>query len=109
MGRDVYGSDWLKAAAMLESTALHEPLEDKNLFFAWLVAEVFLNSNGIYMQYEPEDALALVLRTKHKNAGVQETAAQLRAWATCSARLPQSHRVRGEALHLNPRHPALTS
>ncbi|TKA02238.1 hypothetical protein [Actinacidiphila oryziradicis] len=55
MGRDVYGSDWLKAAAMLESTALHEPLEDKNLFFAWLVAEVFLNTNGIYMQYEPED------------------------------------------------------
>jgi death-on-curing protein len=82
MGRDVYGSDWLKAAAMLESTALHEPLEDKNLFFAWLVAEVFLNTNGIYMQYEPEDALALVLRAKHKSAGVQEVAAQLRARAT---------------------------
>jgi death-on-curing protein len=82
MGRDVYGSDWLKAAAMLESTALHEPLEDKNLFYAWLVAEVFLNTNGIYMHYEPEDALALVLRAKHKSAGVQEIAAQLRAWAT---------------------------
>jgi death-on-curing protein len=81
MGRDVYGSDWLKAAAMLESTALHEPLEDKNLFFAWLAAEVFLNTNGVYMQYEPEDALALVLRAKHKSAGVQEVAAQLRAWA----------------------------
>jgi len=82
MGRDVYGSDWLKAAAMLESTALHEPLEDKNLFFAWLVAEAFLNTNGVYMSYEPEDALALVLRAKHKSAGVQEIAAQLRAWAT---------------------------
>jgi death-on-curing protein len=82
MGRDVYGSGWLKAAAMLESTALHEPLEDRNLSFAWLVAEVFLNTNGVYLHYEPEDALALVLRAKHKSADVQETAAQLRAWAT---------------------------
>ncbi|WP_369244511.1 hypothetical protein [Streptomyces sp. R41] len=29
-----YSSDWLKAAAVLESVALHEPLENKNLFFA---------------------------------------------------------------------------
>lgn len=46
MGRDVYASDWLKAAAMLETVALHEPLEAKNEFFAWLVAETFLNTNG---------------------------------------------------------------
>lgn len=30
MDRDVYGSDWFKAAAMLESIAWHEPLEAKN-------------------------------------------------------------------------------
>ncbi|MFE4631298.1 hypothetical protein [Streptomyces mirabilis] len=81
MGQDVYSSDWLKAAAML-SIALHEPLEDKNPFFAWLVAEVFLNTNDHYMQYEPEEALALVMRAKHKGARVQEVAAQLRVWAT---------------------------
>ncbi|MFC9077946.1 hypothetical protein ACFTY7_13100 [Streptomyces sp. NPDC057062] len=34
MGRDVYASDWLKAAAMLETITLHEPLEAKNDFFA---------------------------------------------------------------------------
>ncbi|MET7353092.1 type II toxin-antitoxin system death-on-curing family toxin [Streptomyces mirabilis] len=82
MGQDVYSSDWLKAAAMLESIALHEPLEDKNPFFAWLVAEVFLNTNDHYVHYEPEEALALVMRAKHKGARVQEVAAQLRAWAT---------------------------
>jgi death-on-curing protein len=82
MGRDVYASDWLKAAATLESISLHEPLEDKNQFFAWLVAEVFLNTNGHYMHYEPEEALALVMRAKHKGASVQEVAAQLRAWST---------------------------
>ncbi|WP_369244510.1 hypothetical protein [Streptomyces sp. R41] len=47
-----------------------------------LVADVFLNANGHYMQYEPEQALALVMRAKHKGAGVQEIAAQLRDWTT---------------------------
>ncbi len=69
MGCDVYSSDWLKAAAMLES-----------------VAEVFLNTNGRYMHhymhYEPEEALALVMRARHKGMRVQELAAQLRAWTT---------------------------
>ncbi|MFE7077358.1 type II toxin-antitoxin system death-on-curing family toxin [Streptomyces sp. NPDC057620] len=82
MGRDVYSSDWLKGAAMIESIALHEPLEDKNLFFAWMAAEVFLNTNGHVLHYEPEEALTLVMRAKHKGAGVQEIAAQLRAWST---------------------------
>ncbi|MGW5732929.1 type II toxin-antitoxin system death-on-curing family toxin [Streptomyces sp. NPDC055261] len=82
MGRDVYASHWLKAAALLESIALHEPLEAKNEFFAWLVAETFLNTNGVTLDYEPEEALALVMRAKHKGARVQEVAAQLRAWTT---------------------------
>lgn len=81
MGRDVYGSDWLKAAAMMETIALHEPLEAKNEFFAWLVAETFLNTNDQYLNYEPEEALALVMRSKHKGARLQEVAAQLRTWS----------------------------
>ncbi|MFG2681307.1 type II toxin-antitoxin system death-on-curing family toxin [Streptomyces sp. NPDC048392] len=82
MDRDVYASDWLKAAALMESIALFEPLEAKNEFFAWLVAETFLNTNGVTLDYEPEEALALVMRAKHKGARVQELAAQLRAWST---------------------------
>ncbi|MFI7142497.1 type II toxin-antitoxin system death-on-curing family toxin [Streptomyces massasporeus] len=82
MGRDVYASDWLKAAAMLETIVLHEPLEAKNEFFAWLVAETYLNTNGVTLDYEPEEALALVMRAKHKGARVQEIAAQLRGWST---------------------------
>ncbi|MFD5234968.1 hypothetical protein ACFWJ5_42130 [Streptomyces qaidamensis] len=78
----MYASDWLKAAALLESIALHEPLEAKNEFFAWLVAETFLNTDGVTLDYEPEEALALVMRAKHKGARVQELAAQLRAWST---------------------------
>ncbi|WP_327411316.1 hypothetical protein OG458_42020 (plasmid) [Streptomyces sp. NBC_01281] len=67
---------------MLETIVLHDPLEAKNEFFAWLVAEMFLNTNEKSLRYAPEDALALVMRAKHKSADVQEIAAQLRAWAT---------------------------
>ncbi|MEU2556448.1 hypothetical protein ABZ589_33030 [Streptomyces sp. NPDC013313] len=81
MGRDVYASDWLKAAAMLETITLHEPLEAKNEFFAWLVAETFLSTNGATLDYQPEEALAIVMRAKHEGARVQEVAAQLRAWS----------------------------
>ncbi|MEU0029685.1 hypothetical protein [Streptomyces sp. NPDC006335] len=56
----MYASDRFKAAAMLETIALHEPLKAKNEFFAWLV----------------------VMRAKHEGARVQEIAAQLRAWST---------------------------
>ncbi|MER6162503.1 fic family toxin-antitoxin system, toxin component [Streptomyces sp. NPDC001868] len=80
-GRDVYASDWLKAAARLETITLHELLEE-NEFFAWLVAETYLSGNGITLDYEPEEALALVMRAKHKGARVQEVAAQLRVWST---------------------------
>ncbi|MFE7777670.1 fic family toxin-antitoxin system, toxin component [Streptomyces sp. NPDC057445] len=82
MAQDVYGSLWLKAAAMLETIILHEPLEERNQFFAWLAAETFLAANSVYMTYEPEAALALVMRAKHKGADVREIAAQLRAWTT---------------------------
>ncbi|MEU1077289.1 MULTISPECIES: fic family toxin-antitoxin system, toxin component [unclassified Streptomyces] len=82
MGRDVYASDWLKAAAMLETIALHEPLETKNEFLAWLVAGTFLDTNGVVLNYAPEESLALVMRAKHKGARVQEVATQLRAWST---------------------------
>lgn len=58
------------------------PGATKNEFFAWLVAETFLNTNGVTPHYEPEEALALVMRAKHKGAPVQEIAAQLRAWST---------------------------
>lgn len=80
MDQNVYGSVWLKAAAMLETIIFHEPLEERNQFFAWLAAETFLAANIVHMTYEPEEALALVMRAKHKGANVREVAAQLRAW-----------------------------
>ncbi|MFE4309191.1 type II toxin-antitoxin system death-on-curing family toxin [Streptomyces sp. NPDC056891] len=80
MRQDVYGSLWLKAAAMLDTIVLHEPLEEKNHFFAWLCAETFLATNEVHLSYDPREALALVVRVKHKGVDLREVSAQLRAW-----------------------------
>jgi death-on-curing protein len=82
MGQDVYGSTWLKAAALMQTIALHEPLERDNVLYAWLAGETFLRVNGRAMEYKPADARTLIIRTGQKDAGVREIAAQLRAWAT---------------------------
>ncbi|WP_405634186.1 hypothetical protein OHB53_08540 [Streptomyces sp. NBC_00056] len=70
--------DLAQCSGLLQTLALHEPLEDRNAFFAWLFGEVFLKVNGIHMDSQPEEALALVMSTGHKNASVQEIAAQFR-------------------------------
>ncbi|OEJ21065.1 type II toxin-antitoxin system death-on-curing family toxin [Streptomyces subrutilus] len=80
--RDVYGSLWLKAAALMQTLALHEPLEAHNDFFAWLAGEVFLATNGIHMNYEPKEARELVLSAGRKEIGAQAIAARLRGWTT---------------------------
>ncbi|MFB7836121.1 fic family toxin-antitoxin system, toxin component [Streptomyces sp. NPDC056056] len=80
MDQDVYSSLWLKAAAMLDTIVLHEPLEEKNHFFAWLCAETFLATNAVHLNYDPREALALVLRVKHKGVDLREVSVQLRAW-----------------------------
>ena len=44
--------------------------------------KVVSGRSTVTLGYEPEEALALVMRAKHKGARVQEIAAQLRAWST---------------------------
>jgi prophage maintenance system killer protein len=80
MGRDVYASHWLKAAALIETLALHEPLEAHNLLYAWTAGEAFLHANGHRLYYEPADALALVQGAGRREIDVREMAAALRRW-----------------------------
>lgn len=82
MNQDVYGSHWLKAAAMLQTLALHAPLERHNDTYAWLVAETFLRVNGHPLSVKAGDALALAGRAARRDAGVRQIATELRAWAT---------------------------
>ncbi|WP_055591467.1 hypothetical protein [Peterkaempfera griseoplana] len=81
MGREVYGSDWLKAGAILEELARHPCLEAQNWVFAWAATQAFLAANGHTLDYKPAAALALVRDAGAHRIGVRQIAVQLRDWA----------------------------
>ncbi|WP_329295977.1 fic family toxin-antitoxin system, toxin component [Streptomyces sp. NBC_01455] len=81
LGRDVCGSDWLKAAAMLETAARLRPLERHNDIYAWVIARVFLDMNGHHLGAPPDEALKLVAASRDERVSVPEIAARLRAWS----------------------------
>ncbi|MCQ8774816.1 fic family toxin-antitoxin system, toxin component [Streptomyces telluris] len=81
MGRDVYGSVFLKAAALLETLARMPCLEHSNAAFAWHSCEAYLGLNRHVLDYEPKSAVALVQDSAARQIGVFQIARQLRAWS----------------------------
>lgn len=82
MERDVYGSDWLKAAALLHTLVRLPSLEHSNRQFAWLAAVGFLTLNGYHLNYPPKAAASMVNDAGAGLLAVQQIAVQLRQWAT---------------------------
>ncbi|MFI0150098.1 fic family toxin-antitoxin system, toxin component [Streptomyces lydicus] len=81
MGRDIYGSPYLKAAALLQHLVRLPALEHSNEAFAWHSCEAYLALNGHHLTYQPKDAVALVRDAASAAIGVAQIARQLRAWA----------------------------
>lgn len=82
MGQDVYGSIWLKAAALLHTLVRLPALEHSNGQFGWLAAVAFLRVNGHTLTYPPKDAAVLVRDAIAGAKSVKEIALQLRQWGT---------------------------
>ena len=80
LGQDVYGSDWLKAAALLHTLARLPCLEHSNRAFAWAAATGFLAINDLVLDCKPADAVTLVKDVAGGLIGIQQTAAVLRSW-----------------------------
>lgn len=80
MGRDIYASIWLKAAALLHTLVRLPALEHSNAQFGWLAAVAFLRVNGHTLTYQPKDAAILVRDTVAGEKSVREIALQLRRW-----------------------------
>jgi prophage maintenance system killer protein len=80
MGQDVYGSDWLKAAALLHTLARLPGLEHSNRAFAWAAAVGLLAINDHTLDYKPADAVTLVKDVSAGLIGVQQIASALRSW-----------------------------
>ncbi|WP_434599729.1 fic family toxin-antitoxin system, toxin component [Streptomyces sp. A5-4] len=81
MGRDIYGSLHLKAAALLQTLAKLPCLEHSNEAFAWHSTEAYLALNGRQLDYPPKAAVALVRDAASGAHGVARIARQLRDWA----------------------------
>lgn len=80
MERDIYGSVYLKAAALLQTLAKLPCLEHSNEAFAWHSTEAYLALNGYQLDYPPKEAVALVRDAVSGVAGVGLIGRQLRAW-----------------------------
>ncbi|MEU6347007.1 fic family toxin-antitoxin system, toxin component [Streptomyces sp. NPDC046977] len=80
MDRDCYGSDHLKAAALLHQLARIHCLEHSNLQFAWVSTFGFLALQGHRLEYPPKEAAALVRDTEAGRVTVEEIAVTLRGW-----------------------------
>ncbi|MER6406064.1 fic family toxin-antitoxin system, toxin component [Streptomyces viridosporus] len=79
--RDIYGSLYLKAAALLHTLARLPCLEHSNEAFAWHATEAYLALNARALDYPPKAAVALVRDAASGALGVARTARQLRDWA----------------------------
>lgn len=82
MQRDIYGSLYLKAAALLQTLLRLPALEHSNDAFAWHSCEAYLALNGHRLTYQPKDAVALVRDAVATTIGVAQIARQLRTWDT---------------------------
>jgi death-on-curing protein len=79
--RDIYGSLYLRAAALLQTLVRLPCLEHSNDAFAWHCAEAYLVLNGCRLDYPPKEAVALVRDVASGAMGVGLVGQQLRAWS----------------------------
>ncbi|WP_251096623.1 fic family toxin-antitoxin system, toxin component [Streptomyces sp. Caat 7-52] len=81
MERDIYGSAYLKAAALLQTLAKLPCLEHSNEAFAWHSTEAYLALNGRRLDYPPKEAVSLVRDAASGTLGVGLIGRQLRSWS----------------------------
>ncbi|MFI1769256.1 fic family toxin-antitoxin system, toxin component [Streptomyces sp. NPDC020800] len=81
MERDVYGSVYLKAAALLQTLAKLPCLEHSNEAFAWHSTEAYLALNGHQLDYPPKESVSLVRDAASGALGVGLIGRQLRVWS----------------------------
>ncbi|GGV36309.1 fic family toxin-antitoxin system, toxin component [Streptomyces spectabilis] len=75
---DIYGSLFLKAAALLQTLVKLPCLEHSNETFAWHATEAYLALHACELEYQPKAAVSLVRDAATGTLGV---ARQLRDWA----------------------------
>lgn len=81
LGREVYPTLWLKAAALLDSIVRSRPLAGGNWRLGWLAVVAMCDLNGWVVDSDDDFALDLVRRVSRGEVEVSEVANWLRTWA----------------------------
>jgi len=71
-GKDMFPSQFHKAAALLRSLAENQPFVDGNKRTAWIAMRTFLIRNHIEVEATVEDVVHLMLRLANKKVGVED-------------------------------------
>lgn len=79
-GEDAYPTLHLKAAALLQSLAQNQAFEDGNKRVAVLATFVFLGLNGLTVNTEEDDVVALMLDIAVVRLDLEQIAARLQSW-----------------------------
>ncbi|MFD7418416.1 fic family toxin-antitoxin system, toxin component, partial [Kitasatospora purpeofusca] len=78
--RDIYGSLYLQAGALLQTLARLPCLEHSNEAYAWHCAEAYLALNGRRLEYPPKEAVAVVRVAGSGALGVGLLGRRVRVW-----------------------------
>lgn len=81
-GVDVYLSLGLKAAALLTSLAMTQPLMSNNLRAAWVATRLFCAANGAPLVVVEDDVVETLGELVHGQLGVEALADRLGSWMT---------------------------
>ena len=81
LGREVYPTLWLKAAALLDSIVRTRPLAGGNWRLGWLAVVAFCDLNGWWVDSDDDFALDLVRQVSRGEIELREVAHWLQTWA----------------------------
>lgn len=81
LGRDVYGSATLQAAALIDTIVKLRPMPTRNATFAWYAAVGFLELNGVVLDASPAEVSELVRAVRSNEADLPAVSANLSSWA----------------------------
>jgi len=80
MGRPIYATPFLRAAAAAITLIRERPLEAGNLAYGLVAATGYLRANGIHLVWSPDEGWDLAKGIETYTLGVTEAAAVLKSW-----------------------------
>lgn len=82
MGRDLYPTVFLKAAALLQSLCLNHPFTDVNKRTAWITTKRFLKVNNFHLKTTRMEAADFMVMVDNQKPDIKEISSWLKSHST---------------------------